>query len=259
MENFDYEKELSRCKTLEDITGKNGLVQRIVKDAIETILQKEFNQHLENTSAYRNGYTNKSVRTEYGDVSIKVPRDRESKFEPEILAKRQTTSNGIKDQVTSMYAKGMSTRDISDHIESLYGTTLSANTISTITDDALERGKEWFNRTLDKIYPIVFMDAIHFKVKDDHRIVSKAAYIALGINIEGQKEILGVWIGENEGAKFWLRVCTELKNRGVTDILIACIDGLKGFPEAITSVFPETRVQLCIIHQIRNSLKYIKQ
>ena len=257
MENFDYERELSKCKTLEDITGKNGLVQRFVKDAIEKILQKEFNEHLESTSTYRNGYTNKNVKTEYGDVNIKVPRDRESTFTPEILAKRQTTSNGIKDQITSMYAKGMSTRDISDHIESLYGTTLSANTISAITDDALEKGKEWFNRTLDKIYPIVFMDAVHFKVKEEHRIVTKAAYIALGINMNGQKEILGVWIGENEGAKFWLRVCTELKNRGINDILIACIDGLKGFPEAITSVFPETKVQLCIIHQIRNSLKYI--
>lgn len=257
MENFNYEKELSKCKTLEDVTGKNGLVQRIVKDAIETILQKEFNEHLENTASYRNGYTNKKVKTEYGDVSIKVPRDRESSFSPEILEKSQRTSNGIKDQITSMYAKGMSTRDISDHIEALYGTTLSANTISTITDDALIKGKEWFNRTLDKVYPIVFMDAVHFKVKDEHRIVSKAAYIALGINIEGQKEILGVWIGENEGAKFWLRVCTELKNRGISDILIACVDGLKGFPEAITSVFPETKIQLCIIHQIRNSLKYI--
>ena len=257
MENFDYQRELSKCKTLEDITGKNGLVQRIVKDAIETILQKEFNAHLENTSSYRNGYTKKKVKTEYGDVDVKIPRDRESSFEPEILAKRQTTSNGIKEQITSMYAKGMSTRDISDHIEALYGTTLSANTISTITDDALVKVKEWFNRTLDKIYPIVFMDAVHFKVKDEHRIVSKAAYIALGINLEGQKEILGVWIGENEGAKFWLRVCTELKNRGINDILIACIDGLKGFPEAITSVFPNTKVQLCIIHQIRNSLRYV--
>ena len=257
MENFDYEEELSKCKTLEDITGKNGLVQRMVKDAIEKILQQEFNEHIENTAVYRNGYTNKKIKTEYGDVKVKVPRDRESKFEPEILSKRQTTSNGIKEQITSMYAKGMSTRDISDHIETLYGTTLSANTISTITDEALIKGKEWFNRTLDKVYPIVFMDAVHFKVRDEHRIVTKAAYVALGVNIEGKKEILGVWIGENEGAKFWLRVCTELKNRGVNDILIACIDGLKGFPEAIESVFPETKIQLCIIHQIRNSLKYV--
>lgn len=257
MDNFSYENALSKCKTLEDITGKNGLVQMIVKDAIEKVLQREFNEYIEKSQTYRNGYSKKKVKTEYGEVDVNVPRDRDSNFNPEIIAKRETTSSGIKDQITSMYAKGMSTRDISDHIEALYGTSVSANTISNITDDALIKGKEWFGRTLDKVYPIVFMDAVHFKVKDEHRIVSKAAYIALAINLEGKKEVLGVWIGENEGAKFWLKVCTELKNRGVNDILIACIDGLKGFPEAITSVFPDTRIQLCIIHQIRNSLKYV--
>lgn len=257
MDNFSYENALSKCKTLEDITGKNGLVQMIVKDAIEKVLQREFNEYIEKSQTYRNGYSKKKVKTEYGEVDVNVPRDRDSNFKPEIIAKRETTSSGIKDQITSMYAKGMSTRDISDHIEALYGTSVSANTISNITDDALIKGKEWFGRTLDKVYPIVFMDAVHFKVKDEHRIVSKAAYIALAINLEGKKEVLGVWIGENEGAKFWLKVCTELKNRGVNDILIACIDGLKGFPEAITSVFPDTRIQLCIIHQIRNSLKYV--
>lgn len=257
MDNFSYENALSKCKTLEDITGKNGLVQMIVKDAIEKVLQREFNEYIEKSQTYRNGYSKKKVKTEYGEVDVNVPRDRDSNFKPEIIAKRETTSSGIKDQITSMYAKGMSTRDISDHIEALYGTSVSANTISNITDDALIKVKEWFGRTLDKVYPIVFMDAVHFKVKDEHRIVSKAAYIALAINLEGKKEVLGVWIGENEGAKFWLKVCTELKNRGVNDILIACIDGLKGFPEAITSVFPDTRIQLCIIHQIRNSLKYV--
>lgn len=257
MDNFSYENALSKCKTLEDITGKNGLAQMIVKDAIEKVLQREFNEYIEKSQTYRNGYSKKKVKTEYGEVDVNVPRDRDSNFNPEIIAKRETTSSGIKDQITSMYAKGMSTRDISDHIEALYGTSVSANTISNITDDALIKGKEWFGRTLDKVYPIVFMDAVHFKVKDEHRIVSKAAYIALAINLEGKKEVLGVWIGENEGAKFWLKVCTELKNRGVNDILIACIDGLKGFPEAITSVFPDTRIQLCIIHQIRNSLKYV--
>lgn len=257
MDNFSYENALSKCKTLEDITGKNGLVQMIVKDAIEKVLQREFNEYIEKSQTYRNGYSKKKVKTEYGEVDVNVPRDRDSNFKPEIIAKRETTSSGIKDQITSMYAKGMSTRDISDHIEALYGTSVSANTISNITDDALIKVKEWFGRTLDKVYPIVFMDAVHFKVKDEHRIVSKAAYIALAINLEGKKEVLGVWIGENEGAKFWLKVCTELKNRGVNDILIACIDGLKGFPEAITSVFPDTRIQLCIIHQIRNILKYV--
>lgn len=256
--NFNYEEELLRCKTMEDITGKGGLIQKAVKNALETLLQQEFDEHIENgVSDYRNGFARKTVKTEYGDIPVNVPRDRNGAFEPEIVHKRQTTSEGIKSQVTSMYAKGMSTRDISDHIEALYGTSISANTISNITDDSLVLGKEWFSRNLDEVYPIVFMDAVHFKVKDEARIVTKAAYVALGITIDGKKDVLGVWIGENEGAKFWLKVCTELKNRGVKDILIACIDGLKGFPDAIQTVFPDTKIQLCIIHQIRNSLKYI--
>ena len=156
-----------------------------------------------------------------------------------------------------MYSKGMSTRDISNHIEGMYGTELSATTISNITDEAMVTGKEWFNRTLDTVYPIVFMDAVHFKVREENRIVTKAIYVALGITMDGMKDVIGMWIGENEGAKFWFKVCTELKNRGVKDILIACVDGLKGFPDAIKSVFPDTAVQLCIIHQIRNSFKYI--
>lgn len=256
--NFDYETELSKCKTLEDITGKNGLVQRIVKNALESMLKNEFDEHMENeNSGYRNGVTTKTVKTEYGDIPINVPRDRANKFTPEILEKRETIGDGIKSQITSMYAKGMSVRDISDHVEALYGTTLSATTISNITDEHLELGKDWFNRSLDDIYPVVFLDAVHFKVKDENKIVNKAAYVALGITLEGKKDVLGVWIGENEGAKFWLKVCTELKNRGIKDILIACVDGLKGFPEAIQTVFPDTRIQLCIIHQIRNSIKYI--
>lgn len=256
--NFNYEQELMKCKTMEDITGKNGLIQKAVKNALESLLQNEFNAHMQKeNSGYRNGFSRKNVKTEYGDIAINVPRDRNGVFSPEILEKRQTISDGIKSQITSMYAKGMTTRDISSHIEGLYGTELSANTISEITDESLITGKEWFNRTLDSVYPIVFMDAVHFKVKDENKIVTKAAYIALGITLNGTKDVLGVWIGENEGAKFWFKVCTELKNRGIKDIFIACIDGLKGFPEAIQSVFPDTKIQLCIIHQIRNSLKYI--
>ena len=156
-----------------------------------------------------------------------------------------------------MYAKGMSVRDISEHVQSLYGIELSAGSISNITDKVMEEAKEWYCRTLDSFYPVVFLDAVHFKVREDGRIITKAAYVALGINGDGYKDILGIWIGENEGAKFWLKVCNELKNRGVSDILIACVDGLKGFPDAIHTVFPETRIQLCIIHQIRNTLKYI--
>lgn len=257
-QNFNYEQELAKCKTLEDVTGRGGFVQRIVKNALESLLQNEFNQHMENeNSGYRNGTTKKTVRTEYGDIPINVPRDRDGKFNPEVLEKRETIGGGIKSQITSMYAKGMSVRDISDHIESLYGTNLSAASISNITDESLILGKEWFNRNLDSLYPIVFLDAVHFKVKDENKIVTKAAYVALAITLDGKKDVLGVWIGENEGAKFWLKVCTEIKNRGVKDILIACVDGLKGFPEAIHTVFPETKIQLCIIHQIRNSIKYV--
>ena len=259
---FNYEEELSKCRSMQDITGENGLVQKIIKDAMETILQNEFNNFLNQNKSnsernYRNGYNKKNIKTEYGDIQIQMPRDRNGEFTPEILAKRTTISDGIKDQITSMYAKGMSTRDISNHIEGLYGTELSASTISNITDEAMVTGKEWFNRTLDPVYPIVFMDAVHFKVREENKIVTKAIYVALGITVDGMKDVLGMWIGENEGAKFWFKVCTELKNRGVKDILIACIDGLKGFPDAIKSVFPDTAVQLCIIHQIRNSFKYI--
>lgn len=258
--NFNYEEELSKCNSMQDITGKNGLVQKIIKNAMETILQNEFNNFLNqgNTNKnYRNGYNKKNIKTEYGDVQIEMPRDRNGEFTPQILSKRETISDGIKDQITSMYSKGMSTRDISNHIEGMYGTELSATTISNITDEAMVTGKEWFNRTLDTVYPIVFMDAVHFKVREENRIVTKAIYVALGITMEGMKDVIGMWIGENEGAKFWFKVCTELKNRGVKDILIACVDGLKGFPDAIKSVFPDTAVQLCIIHQIRNSFKYI--
>ena len=259
---FDYEEELAKCKSMEDITGANGLVQKIIKNAVESIMQEEFSKHLDNEDLnteknYRNGIRSKNVRTEYGDIPIDTPRDRNGTFEPEILEKRQTIADGIKSQIVSMYGKGMSTRDISNHIEGLYGTNLSATTISNITDEVMVTGKEWFNRTLDSIYPVMFLDAVHFKVKEENSIITKAAYVALGITIDGRKDILGVWIGENEGAKFWLKVCTELKNRGIKDILIACIDGLKGFPEAIQTIFPDTKIQLCIIHQIRNSFKYV--
>ena len=200
---FNYEEELSKCRSMQDITGENGLVQKIIKDAMETILQNEFNNFLNQNKSnsernYRNGYNKKNIKTEYGDVQIQMPRDRNGEFTPEILAKRTTISDGIKDQITSMYAKGMSTRDISNHIEGLYGTELSASTISNITDEAMVTGKEWFNRTLDPVYPIVFMDAVHFKVREENKIVTKAIYVALGITVDGMKDVLGMWIGEND-------------------------------------------------------------
>jgi transposase-like protein len=257
---FNYEEELTKCKTLEDITGTNGLVQRLIKDAVETVLQQEMDVHLngeEGIGNKRNGSSKKRIKTEYGDVEINVPRDRNGEYAPEALKKRETISDGLETQIVSMYGKGMTTRDISSHIEGLYGTEISAQTISNITDKIMTEVKEWSNRSLDPLYPIVFLDALHYKVREDGRVINKAVYVALGINMTGRKEVLGMWVGGNEGAKFWLSVCNELKNRGVKDILIACVDGLTGFPEAIHASYPDTEIQLCIIHQIRNTMKYI--
>lgn len=259
---FDYQEELSKCSTMEDITGPNGLVQRMVKDAIEQILQDEIADYIttekdNGNKPLRNGTSPKKVKTSYGSIDINVPRVREGEFEPEVIKKRAVIEDGLEAQIISMYAKGMTVRDIVAHIQALYGVELSPASVSNITDKIMEEAREWYSRTLDSFYPVVFLDAIHYKVREEGRIVTKASYIALGINVEGKKDILGIWIGENEGAKFWLKVCNELKNRGVKDILIACIDGLQGFPEAIKTVFPDTRIQLCIIHQIRNTMKYV--
>lgn len=259
---FNYQEELSKCSTTEDITGPNGLVQRMVKDAIEQILQSEITDYItdeksKGNTPQRNGTSPKKVKTSYGSIDIDVPRVREGEFEPEVIKKRAVIEEGLEAQIISMYAKGMTVRDIVSHVQALYGIELSPASVSNITDKIMEEAREWYSRTLDGFYPVVFLDAVHYKVREEGRIVTKASYVALGINAEGRKDILGIWIGENEGAKFWLKVCNELKNRGVKDILIACIDGLQGFPDAIKTVFPETRIQLCIIHQIRNTMKYI--
>lgn len=261
-QELDYQKELSKCSTMADITGPDGLVQKIIKDAVEQVLGREISEHItsekeKGNQISRNGTSRKTVKTPYGAIGLDVPRLRETGFEPEIIKKRAVVEEGLESQVISMYAKGMTVRDIADHLQALYGIELSAASISNITDKVSDEAKEWYSRTLESFYPVVFLDAVHFKVREEGRIVTKAAYIALGINGEGYKDILGIWIGENEGAKFWMKVCNELKNRGVQDILIACIDGLKGFPDAIRTIFPETRIQLCIIHQIRNTLKYV--
>jgi len=261
-QEFNCQEELSKCKTMEDITGQNGLVQKIIRNAIEQVMGKELSEYISNEknngrNISRNGSSKKTIKTTYGDIKVDVPRIRESGFEPEIIQKRAIVEDGLGTQIISMYAKGMTVRDIADHVKSLYGIELPASSVSNITDKVMDDAKDWYSRTLDSFYPVVFMDAIHFKVREEGHIVTKAAYIALGINGEGYKDILGIWIGENEGAKFWLKVCNELKNRGVEDILIVCIDGLKGFPDAIHTVFSETRIQLCIIHQIRNTMKYI--
>ncbi len=264
---INYQEEIKNCKSVEDLVGKNGLMKRLFKDVMQQLLDAEMEEHLgrtkyercseENSKNYRNGTSNKTVRSSYGDVELDIPRDRNGDFNPVSVKKYKKDCNEFDQKIIGLYARGMSTRDIQSEMEELYGIELSPSAISHITDKVLGAAAEWQNRMLDKVYPIVYMDAIHFKVREDNKIVSKAAYICLGIDMNGYKDILGIWIGEAEGAKFWLSVCNDLNNRGVKDILIACMDGLRGLPEAIKAVFPNVCIQNCIVHQIRNSLKYI--
>lgn len=206
---------------------------------------------------YRNGYSKKNVRSSFGNVELNIPRDRKAEFEPIAVKKYQTDCNEFDKKIISLYSPGMSTRDIQAELNELYGIDISPSIISNITDKVLGSAAEWQNRMLDEVYPIVNMDTIHFKVRDDHRIVTKAAYICLGVDMNGYKDILGIWIREAEGAKFWLSVCNDLNNRGVKDICIACMDGLRGLPDAIKTVFPNVSIQSCIIYQIRNSMRYV--
>ena len=267
--NFDYNEEVKKCKTIDDVLGKNGLVQRLVKDVLENILEAEMDEHLgrdkyqrqtdvnSEDRNYRNGYSQKNLRSSFGDVDLNIPRDRKAEFEPQIIKKYETVCNELDKKIISLYAKGMSTSDIQAEIEDLYGITISPSMVSKITDKVIATATEWQNRMLDKIYPIVYLDAMYFKVRSNGKIVNKAVYICLGYSMEGYKDILGLWVDEAEGAKFWLSICNDLKNRGVKNILIACMDGLKGLPQAIKTVFPEANIQTCIVHQIRNSIKYI--
>jgi len=258
-------KELAReCSTVDEV---HELLKNLFKDMLQEIFEAEMEAHLgykkhsvegNNSGNSRNGYSKpKTIQTRFGQIPLSIPRDRNGEFEPKIIKKYETTSNQLEDQIIAMYAKGMTTRDIEEHMKAIYGIEVSPSMVSKITDKVLPLIQEWHSRPLDRVYPIVFLDAIHFKVRKENRIVNKAAYSVLGINVEGYKDILGIWIGENESASFWLGICNDLKNRGVEDILIACKDGLSGFSEAINSVFPKTEIQLCIIHQIRNSLKYV--
>jgi transposase-like protein len=263
---LNYQDELRKCKTMEDVLGKNGLMQKLLKDVIQNLLEAEMAEHLgrdkyerndEPTENYRNGYNEKTIKNSLGEMDIDVPRDRKGEFDPIVVKKYQTTCSELDKKVIAMYAKGVTTRDIKAQLEELYGIDVSPSMISAITDKVMGAANDWQSRMLDRVYPIVYLDAIHYKVRTEGKIVNRAAYICLGINKEGMKDILSIWVGENEGAKFWLGVCNDLKNRGVEDILLACIDGLKGFPDAIKAVFPKTIIQTCIIHQIRNSLKYV--
>lgn len=251
------------CSTPAELTAK---LKGLFSGALEKMLEAEMDEHLGyekysvsgyNSGNSRNGYNKKTIKSEWGEDEINVPRDRNGTFEPQAVEKRQTRTDDIEARILAMYGKGMSTRDIEDHLRDIYGVDASASLISRITDKLMPVIIEWQSRPLDATYPIVFLDGIVFKVRKDSRIINKCLYSVLGINLEGRKEILGIWLSDNESASFWTTVCNELKNRGVEDILIACRDNLGGFSNAVETVFPKTEQQLCIIHQIRNSTKYV--
>ena len=257
---------LKDYKKPEDIIGEDGLIKQLTKSILERALESELTHELgyekhspagRNGGNSRNGRSSKTLKTDYGELDISVPRDRNSEFEPRIVKKGQRRFTGFDDKILSMYARGMTTRDIQGHLEEIYGVEVSPELISTVTDGIISEVKEWQNRPIDELYPIVFFDAIRMKIRDEGQVINKAAYLAIGIDMNGIKDVLGIWIEKNEGAKFWLSVFTELKNRGMNDVLIACVDGLKGLPEAIESVFPQAEVQLCIVHMVRNSLKFV--
>ena len=260
------ESLMSGYQKPEDLIGEHGLLKQITKAVVERALQAEMEAHLghakneavaNQAGNTRNGKSRKTLKGEFGELPIEIPRDRHGSFEPQIVPKHQTRWNGFDDKILSLYARGMTVREIQGHLEEMYGTEVSPTLISSVTDAVIEEVKAWQSRPLDALYPIVYLDCIHVKVRDTGSVRAKAVYLALGINMAGEKELLGIWIAQTEGAKFWLQVVTELKNRGVADIFIACVDGLKGFPEAIETVYPKTAVQLCIVHMVRYSLNYV--
>jgi len=252
---------------INDVAGVQELFKEMVSTVLENGLEAELDEELgyskydyrnKQTDNSRNGFSEKTMKTSFGDIDISVPRDRKGEFEPQLIKKQQTTLSGdIEEKILSMYAKGMTTADIESHIREIYGLEVSDSTISRVTDKILPVVKEWQSRPLENIYAVIFMDAIHFHVRSEGQIVKKAVYIAIGIQMDGIKDVLGMWVGENESAKFWLSVMNSLRNRGVEDILIACVDGLTGFTSAIEAVFPQTQIQQCIIHQIRNTTRFV--
>lgn len=257
------EKVASQINTQEDLAD---LSRELLKLSIERVLAAELDEHLgyrkydtagKNSGNSRNGNSQKTVKGDFGQVEIKTPRDRNGEFEPQLIAKGTTRINKLEKHILSLYARGMTTRDIADSIAEMYGADVSHSLISRVTDAVHDEVVRWQNRPLDYLYPILYLDGIVVKVHEDKQVVRKTVYVALGVSLEGHKELLGLWIAETEGAKFWLHVLTELHNRGVSDVLYACVDGLTGFPEAINTVFPKAMVQLCIVHQVRNSLKYV--
>jgi putative transposase len=258
------EELLKDYKSPEDLLGQGGLLKELTKALVEKALDGELTHHLgyskhsaSKSDNARNGKSKKGLLTDHGKMEIVSPRDRNGSFEPELVKKRQTRFDGFDDKILSMYSRGMTVREIQGHLEDIYAVEVSPDLISSVTDSVLEEVRAWQNRPLDAVYPIVFMDALRVKIRDNGHVINKAVYMALGVNLDGHKEVLGLWVAKEEGAKFWLKVVTELKNRGLKDMFIACVDGLKGFPEAIESVYPETQVQLCVVHMVRNSLRFV--
>jgi putative transposase len=260
------DKLLVDYKRPEQIVGENGLLKQLTKAILERAMQAEMTEHLGydkhdpvgyNSGNSRNGKSRKKIQGDFGEIEIETPRDRNASFEPKIVPKGETRFSGFDDKILSLYARGMTTRDIQAHVKEIYGVEVSPTLISEVTDAVLDEVKTWQNRPLDGVYPIVYMDALYVKIRDGGHVQNRAIYVAIALNLEGGKEVLGLWASANEGAKFWLQVMTELRNRGVEDVFIACIDGLKGFPEAVESVFPKTQVQLCVVHLVRASLQYV--
>jgi putative transposase len=257
---------LKEYKNPEDLIGKDGILKQLTKRLVEKAMESELTHHLgydknspagKNTGNSRNGKSSKTIKGDFGEIPIAVPRDRNGEFNPQIIKKNQTRFDGFDDKIISMYARGMTTRDIQAHLQDIYGVEVSPDLISNVTDAVINEVKEWQNRPLADLYPVLYLDAPIVKVRSEGRVINKSAYLAVGITLEGAKDVLGIWLEQAEGAKFWLKVMTELKNRGVQDIYIVCVDGLKGFPDAIEALFPKTAVQLCIVHMVRNSLRFV--
>jgi len=252
------------AKNLKTEQDLNEFSEMLTKITVEAALNAELDDHLgyskhekADTDNYRNGFTRKTLQTKDGQFELNTPRDRDGSFEPELVKKNQRRFTLMDDKILFLYAQGQSTREIVDTFQELYGADISAGLVSKVTNAVIERVVEWQSRPLDAVYPIVYLDCIVLKIRQDKQVINKSVYLALGVNLEGHKELLGMWLSENEGAKFWLNVLTELQNRGVKDILIACVDGLKGFPDAINTAFPDTQIQLCIVHMVRNSMKFV--
>ena len=253
------------AKSIKTEKDLNEFSQKLTKITVEAALNAELDDHLgyakhdssNNNENSRNGFSSKMLRTEDGQFELETPRDRLGSFEPQLVKKQQTRFTSMDDKILSLYAKGMTTREIVETFKEMYDADISPTLISKVTDSVIEKVIEWQSRPLDPVYPIVYLDCIVVKIRQDKHVINKAVYLALGVNLEGHKELLGMRISENEGAKFWLNVLTEMHNRGLNDIIIACVDGLKGFPEAINTVYPNTQIQLCIVHMVRNSMKYV--